>query len=184
MALSPSSIKIYQKCPKQFEAKYIKKSLPYKQSAAAARGEKLHELMELAINYGWDNIDWPDVNNYHHAKGFVQSVKALEDSGWTIYTEAETAISKNGLTYEWNDKTAYIKSRIDCYAVNPDFDYALIFDWKTGKHYEEDKVQLIINAMCLKSYTHKSIYHCAFCYLDDGECVKVDCNVPEGCYFN
>lgn len=60
VVLSPSNVKTYMKCPRQFQAQYVTKELPWKENGAMTRGNILHELMELSVNTGnGELVDWP-----------------------------------------------------------------------------------------------------------------------------
>lgn len=165
---SPSSLKTFVQCPYKFKAQYIDKSVKFVQSAAAARGERLHELMEKAINEGWDAVVWDDEQSRPNAERFIQGFAALKQNGWELYTEVATATHGTDIADFW-DKTTIIRCRIDVYAVHPDSDTVLVFDHKTGRKYDTDKLQLQLNAVCLQPITGRSKYLVAFDYLDSGD---------------
>ncbi len=180
VVISPSNLKMYEKCPQQFYHQYVVKDIPKKESAAMKRGTNLHALMEKACNDGWDAIKWPDNEmNEQIAKGFVDTVHKLKASGWKVECELEAATDGNGNVTDWWDKPPmnYMRSKIDVCCTHPNKDYATIIDWKTGKIYPEDGVQLAVNALCLYPRTKLTKYHVMFAYLDQANVVEHWINV-------
>jgi hypothetical protein len=178
--LSPTALKTFATCPRKYQAMYITKEVKYTQSPAAVRGDKLHTLMEAACREGWNTIQWPEAGNMQHARGFVQAVANLKAAGWLVRPELQTAVSRDGKTKDWFDKApeSFLRSRIDICATNPAFPYAIVIDWKTGKKYDVDTIQLAINAMCLQPQTGISDYKMMFAYLDSGDVVEHSCHLP------
>lgn len=178
--LSPSALKKFQTCPRQFEATYITKEIPYSQSPQAARGDSLHKLMEQAILKGWLSIDWPEPDNMQHAKAFVEAVDRLRANDWTVCVEESIAISRDKQARGWHDRPplGFMRCRVDVYAVHPHKDYVIIIDWKTGKKWATDKIQLAVNALCLYPVTGRTDYRAMFAYIDSGEVVEHSCAVP------
>lgn len=167
-AMSPTSLKTFQQCPQKYYRQYITKELEWKQSAAAARGDKLHKIMEEACDLVWKTSAWLDETQQVHdtAYSFWLAVDKLQQNGWSVQTELETAIDGMGNATGWWDKDSWLRSKIDVCATHPNKDYAIVIDWKTGKVYDEDKIQLDVNAMTLKPITGLSNYKVMFAYLD------------------
>lgn len=169
---SPSSLKTYVQCPYKYKAMYITKEVKWQQSEAAARGEQLHKLMENAVMTGWDDKAWKDTQSYQHAYKFWYNTLQLQKAGWTVHVEEGIGIDDTGtipLTFWDRSGKNYLRCRIDFYATHPQKDIVIIFDWKTGKKYDVDKLQLQANAMCLRALTGKEKYVMSFCYLDSGD---------------
>ena len=166
---SPSNLKVYRDCPYKFYQQYIQKTIPFEQSPAAARGEKLHSLMEAAVKHGWNSIQWPEVENLQHAKGFIEAVDRLKASGWSVQAELQAATDGLGNVTDWWDKPPqnFIRSKVDVCATHPDHDHGIIIDWKTGKPWD-DELQLQVNAWCLYPTTRLKKYQVMFAYLDSG----------------
>lgn len=179
---SPSNLKTFVQCPYKFKAMNIDKSVPYVQNEAAKRGERLHALMETAVKHGWDEVahDWNDTKSYDHAYKFIRDVWALKNSGWHVETEASVATDGYGNSVDYFSKAPknFLRCRIDLYAQHPDKDYIIILDWKSGKVYDADKLQLQANAVCMKTMTNTDKYLIGFAYLDNGgvKYEKIDVN--------
>lgn len=181
--LSPSALKAFSQCPYKFYATYIGKTVEYHQGEAAARGERLHDLMEHAINERWDAArfaaQWDDAKSRPHAERFAGMFHSLMDSGWAVRTEYAIATDGHGGRVDFWDKTDanFMRCRIDVMMTHPDSDVVLIFDHKTGRRYESDRIQLQVNAACLVPYTGKTRYTVSFDYLDSGDLVTEDIDV-------
>lgn len=178
-AMSPTSLKTFQQCPRKYQATYITKELAWSQSDAAARGDKLHKLMETACDLVWSTAAWSEESQEVHdtACRFHQAVYKLKLNGWLVETELETATDGLGNKTGWWDKSSWLRSKIDVCATHPNKDYAIIIDWKTGKIYDEDRIQLDVNAMCLKPITGLSNYKVMFAYLDQNKIKNYDVTV-------
>lgn len=178
--LSPSALKKFATCPRQYQAMYITKEVKYQQSEAAVRGERIHTALEEMLLLGWEDSKWPDPSNKEHARKFVATIDKLRDVGWIVKTELEAAVNRDGGPQEWWDKAPvnFIRSRIDVCAYHPKQDYAIIIDWKTGKKYDVDAIQLAVNAMCLQSRLGVNKYKSMFVYIDSGEVVEHSCELP------
>lgn len=170
IVLSPSNLKTYRDCPRKFQARYVTKELKFTQSPAAARGEQLHALMEAAVRTGWDSIQWPERGNREYARSFIQTIWNLKAAGWIVKAELEAATDGLGNVTGWWDKPPqnFMRSKIDVCATHPDKDHAIIIDWKTGRVYDSDLIQLAVNALCLYPITGKTKYQAMFAYLDSG----------------
>lgn len=170
MILSPSALKTFVQCPYKFKQTYVTKELTYQQNDAAKRGERLHKKMETACNYGWDMANWNDKMSEPYAKNFTDTVWTLKKQGWKIKTEY--GIGTDGVkAVDFWDKSDdnKIRCRIDLFAYKPDTNLGIVLDWKTGKKYEADKLQLQVNAICLKAATGITNYNVGFMYLDSGD---------------
>ena len=174
---SPSGLKTFMKCPAQFKAKYIDKTVTFTQSDAAARGERLHMLMENYINTGVQP-DWPDEVSRAYALGFMKAISHARSQGWEFSAELALGMDGTFTDGDYNDCN-YLRCRIDAIATRPDTDFALILDWKTGKKYEADRLQLQVNAVCAAAHTGLRRFVMAFCYLDSGDVVSQEVVVPE-----
>lgn len=176
---TPSNLKSFMQCPAKFKAMYVDKTVQYQQSESAARGERLHELMERAIQSGWSAVDWVDDLSRPHAQAVASTMQHLRVCGWHIRTEMSVAISADGKALDFWDKSPdnFMRCRIDVMAIHPDSDTVLIFDHKTGKKYELDKLQLQFNAVCLVPVTHRTKYLVTFDYLDNGDVVTEELDV-------
>lgn len=139
---SYSFLSTYDRCPKQAAAKYVDKTYPYvKDSPELARGNSVHNAMEHRINSGQRLPD--DMQEWEQ---FAANII----SGSPVKIEAEL---KLGVRRDWSPcgffaKDVWGRCKIDVPMLfGPD---AVIFDWKTGKAWE-DPLELKINAVFLRT---------------------------------
>lgn len=185
-AVSPSSLKTYSKCPKQFGAKYVSKEIPWSdyQSPEAARGDSLHKLLEQLVNSGWNESVWPEFGNAGFVKEWVTRIHNLKQQGWILKTEQKLAIDAGGKLVPWFAKDAFARSQIDVIGYHPEVSYGMIVDWKTGKRRKDDEnIQLALNAICAASVVHPRTYKAFYLYIDAFEAaefvINVDIPTPE-----
>ena len=181
LVYSPSMLKTFMSCPFKFKAQSIDKSIKWEQSEAAKRGEQLHALMETAINNNmqWEDVKWTDEKSATHAKKFLDLVAYLRKNGWQCQTEVGVGTDGYGNTLDFWAKAPqnFLRCRIDFAAVHPKADFAIVIDWKTGKKYEADTLQLQVNAICMQASTRCNKYQMGFAYLDSGDFVKQNVDV-------
>lgn len=181
LVYSPSMLKTFMSCPFKFKAQSIDKSIKWEQSDAAKRGEQLHSLMETAINNNlkWEEVQWTDAKSAPHAKKFLDMVAYLKKNGWNCMTEDGVGTDGYGNPLDFWAKAPqnFLRCRIDFVALHPKADFAIVMDWKTGKKYECDKLQLQVNAICLQAATKCNKYQMGFAYLDSGDFVKQNIDV-------
>ena len=167
---SYSSIKTFRDCPRQYRAKYVDRDLPYEQSPAAERGDRIHAGMEAMVCGAQDHIpDEPVVTA--NAKRFldVLRIDRLVDRGWRIFTEDQVAITENFEKLDYHDKRAWLRGRLDLVLIPPDPERmsTVVVDWKTGKT-PGDRLQLEVATALLLPYCGKGRYLGVFAYLDQG----------------
>lgn len=176
-AYSPSMLKVFAKCPAQFKARYIDKTTRFTQNEAAARGERLHSLMEQFMRTG-QIPEWPDDRSRFYARGFQESILGTLKYGWKFLPEVEYGMNTDGSSATYRSCNS-MRCRIDAIGLNDSKHFGLIFDWKTGKKYESDKLQLQLNAVVSAANVGLARFIVAFCYLDSGEVWSQDLTVTD-----
>lgn len=101
-----------------------------------------------------------------NAESYMGSIKTLIRSGWTVRPEVKYATDGLGQACDWKSKDAYIRSIVDVEATHSFIPYTIIIDWKTGEKWEEDDLQLDINALTSYPTTGNREFVMAFAYLD------------------
>jgi len=190
-AMSPTMLKSFQNCPAKFHAQYITKKLPWKQSPQAARGEQIHAVLEAGSRDGIKSIHaFPAYKELDAATRYaiqknLESIERLKQEGWIIQPELSLAINSAGTSVGWKDKSGFIRSKIDILATNPQKDFGIIIDWKTGKKYDEE-IQLYINALCAVPVTGLTKYFSLFAYIDsdDAKPFNIHVDVPNPSMFH
>ena len=176
LKISPSMLKTVAQCPLKFWQSYITKTLPYVESAQKARGTKLHKFMEDSIDSGVFQYD-PDDKSCASARKFFAFVNSKKQKGWKVKTEVCCGVDMDNVPVEY--AKANLRCKIDCLMVAPN-GHVLILDWKTGKKYEADALQLQVNVMCIYKALRPDHVVTAFCYLDSGDVTRVDSDVGGG----
>lgn len=119
MPYSYTSLKTYLTCPRQYQARYIEKSMPYVQSPQAARGDAIHKQLEGAIRDGIEVNVWTPPG----------LMTMLQQAGAS--PEQEYAITSSGTPCGWWDPACFLRGKIDVDLPT------LMIDWKTGKYYPD-----------------------------------------------
>lgn len=128
MRWSYSRLGCYEKCGAQFYYKYVE-NLPSDSGKAANRGTDLHALMEIYIKTALTKLP-PELEFYQN---FLDELRA---SSHSILPEHKLAVNENWEGVEWEDETAWGRGILDLLVV-PAGTRATLYDWKTGKEYDD-----------------------------------------------
>lgn len=175
-AYSPSMLKTFAKCPAQFKAKYVDRTVKFVQSEAASRGERLHALMEQFVRTGM-RPEWTDERSRLFAAGFINDLERAASQGWRFDAELDLGMNRDGQSAPYKTCDG-MRCRIDAIGFHNTLPFGLIFDWKTGRKYTEDLLQLQLNAVVAAAGSDVQRFVTAFCYLDSGEVWSQDLTVP------
>lgn len=162
MPQSPSSVGVYNTCPKQYEAKYITKEVKFVPNKATERGSRLHNLLELRVK---ENVALP-----HELKHFENFINKVTSMSGEVKTEFTLAISREFKPCDYKDR--YIGGKIDLGIINHDKRAAMVFDYKTGKvkNSLDFQFQLLVYAtMVLINYPHITKVRTYYVFLDHCE---------------
>lgn len=140
LVFSYTFLNTYEICPHQCFRRYIRKDIPYVETAQMKWGNQVHSAMEVRIRAGkplpYDMHKWENL-----AVPFV---------GRSAHIEWQLGMTQEGKPADyWGDKApVYLRGKIDCAVV--DTTKAYIADWKTGKT-REDPFELEVGALLLKT---------------------------------
>ena len=151
--LSHSSLNTYRQCPRKWYYRYIEglKEAPGK---AAERGLVLHSRLEEFF------LGAPYPAGVKELRPWQRFMEAL-----TIYApqpEKELAVNKEWEPVDFEDPLAYFRGKLDL--TYEDQNWVNIFDWKSGKIYQDDHDRQGISYVAL-SAPHRN-YRTHFVYLD------------------
>jgi hypothetical protein len=119
-----SRLDTFEACPLQYYHKNVVKSVPFEQSPAQLRGERIHIHMQNAINGGAVH---PEVANL---SSLIESVRGVD---WTHKSiEREHAYTVDLKPTTWFAKNVWLRIKQDFMACKDDA--AICFDWKTGRN--------------------------------------------------
>lgn len=153
---SYSFLSTYDRCPSQAAAKYVNKTYPYEKENEALRwGNAVHDGMEHRIN---NNVRLP--NDMQQWECFVEDLPKVE-------AELKLGVRKDYSPCGFFDKDVYGRGKLDVPII--DGDVGFIFDWKTGKEWE-DPLELKIGAVLLKAkYPQLKEIVGAYCWLKENK---------------
>jgi hypothetical protein len=179
MTQSPSSLKLFQTCPRQYKARYIEKLIKFEGNEFTRRGEAIHACMEAEIKH--TEAPWPEGEDRVKEFGLklIRETLNMDETGKSclVVTEAGLAIGRDGYSVAWNDPNGCLRSRVDLAIIPPAYNIGFIIDWKTGKTAGSYQ-QLLINALCLVPEYGPRTYEGMFVYLDQQRIEKYTLPVP------
>jgi len=137
-----TKLKEAEKCGRSFTARYLNKTYPFVSTPAMEEGKRVHSAMERRIND--DKPLDSKLSCFEHLIPVVSADTRL------LEAEVELGILIDFSPCSFYDQSCYFRGKLD--VLNIDVDrIAYIFDWKTGKPYE-DPDELNLHAMLAKAY--------------------------------
>lgn len=156
---SYSKYSTYAKCPRQYKLKYIDK-LPEPQSPAMERGNVIHKMAEDFLNSGAALT--PELLKFKAVLEWLKSKGAHGERQITINDKWEET--------GWFAKDAWCRMKLDADVFGDDGVSIDLVDWKTGKMYDENKLQLeFYAAVIFALIAHIETVRVHLCYLDNGK---------------
>ncbi len=164
--LSYSKVSCFKKCPAQFEALYVEKSVVDHGSDATQYGERVHKSLELYGKTG-------DVSELtRETRKWKRLVDKLTEQGGDKYFEYKMAINADLEPCDWFADDVWFRSIADVLIVNRDKAYCL--DWKTGKSRYEDAMQLrIFTSMVMFLFPQVNLVRADFLWLVEDKHTKL-----------
>lgn len=125
-------------CAHQTYRKYILKDVPYTPTPEMARGNAVHDALELRVGAGK-----PLPTDMHDYERFARAF-----DGKNPKCEPKLAVTRDGKSTSYFDRDVWGRGRADVCLVQDDRAY--FCDWKTGK-VREDPFELEVQAVLLKA---------------------------------
>lgn len=151
LAISPSLLKTFLTCPRQYQAKYITKEVVFQQNEAAAFGDRVHKSVEEALTLGAALT--PEAE---FMQPLVDCCRELAElPGMTMFVEHKLCITRNFEPTTWSgrgDKQRWLGGVADVFFRDDTHKLNIIIDWKTGKP-RYDKTQTHLLATCARYTT-------------------------------
>lgn len=124
MIHSYSSLSCWLKCPQQFHARYVARSVRAPDTPEIQLGKDIHARLETALNEGRnpDNVWTP-----------TDLVPKMAAAG--ARAEAKLAMTREGDPCDFFSPQAWLRGAVDVLYVG---DYVFIIDYKTGKFYPDE----------------------------------------------
>lgn len=168
--ISPTSLSTFRTCPKQFEAKYITKTLRYVETPEQAEGNRVHSVLEKALRDG-DEIP-PE---YEHLAILVPAVYGLANkikASIAVETQDLMCIGWDGRQCSWRDwDNKYLYAKADA-ALLSRF-YAIVLDWKTGKVRPDELQCLMMGLILLLSMPELKAVESALCFTAHNQLIRM-----------
>lgn len=156
--LSPSGLKLYKACPRKWADVYINGNRQ-PSGAAAQRGTDLHNMLEDFFN----GAPYPSGNScLAKWQRLMEGLAATDCSA-----EGELAVNMAWEPTTFSDPNAYYRGKMDLdYEAG---DVCNIFDWKSGKIYDDHVFQGKSYAAMKRGF---KLYKVNFVYLDHPHVIK------------
>lgn len=121
---SPTSLQTFLTCPRQYEAKYITKTVKFTANKHAEFGDLVHKAIEAYLKH---KTPLPEL--------LKPLERTLDDMGNVLFgAETKLAVDKLGKPVKFLSKDAYQRCIVDAILTNADKSVVVCIDWKTGKH--------------------------------------------------
>ena len=125
MRHSPSSVKLWHTCPRQYyRVRVLRDVQPLPRGLAAERGEYLHKLIEERLV---NDVSLPP--DVAHAEALCTSLESLASGDGSLLVEERLALDESLDPCAW--ERGWFRGVADVLALAPPD--AWVVDWKTGK---------------------------------------------------
>jgi PD-(D/E)XK nuclease superfamily len=138
---SYSFLSTYERCPRQAYAKWVSKTMPYKESPEAAYGNLVHGEIDNCLRGKTTRL--PD--KLAEYQKYVDNIKSQDG---LKYSEYEIGVRPDWGNTSFRARDVWGRGKIDIAII--DGDSAILLDWKTGK-VREDRLELDIQAVLLNA---------------------------------
>ena len=145
-SFSYSSISTFITCPKQYEANYVLKYIPFSDTEATLYGKDLHSAAE---HYIGDETPLP--NKYAYIKSYLDTLKRIPGEKLCEYKLAISYVDGVYATCDYESSDRYWRGIADLVIINGTKAY--VVDYKTGKsakYADTKQLALIAAALFLK----------------------------------
>lgn len=157
---SLSRLKTYEACAAKYDYRYNQK-LPEEKSNAAIRGSGRHRQIEEYIK--GTNLELPPELLFY--KGFFDGLRSK-----SVFAEHQIALTADWKRTEWDNEGMWLRGILDLLVLDLPLKRADLFDWKTGKIYDdhEDDKELYA-ALVFAAYPEIENIYTNYVYVDLGK---------------
>lgn len=161
-----SFLSTYDRCPRQAQARYITKELPYVEGLEAAYGNAVHKAYEDALKLK----QFPPVP-YEEGAKFFHDIYSLPYT--KLIAEQQLGVTRDWKPIEFFGAQVWGRGKLDVTALL-NSTTAILFDWKTGRSDYEDPFELEVQAVLLKAkYPELETIKGCYIFLKDDRYGKV-----------
>jgi hypothetical protein len=134
---SYSSLKMLKTCPHDYWRTYVKKDLPFRETVEMKWGTRVHSALELRLR---DKTKLPADLLAH--EGFALALDRFDPS-----VELKLGCRRDGTQCDFFAKDVWLRGKVDVFIEGQDV--GALYDWKTGKTFE-DPFELRVQALLIK----------------------------------
>lgn len=153
-----SKMMTFETCPRQYEAKYVLKSVPFVQNEAAKWGDDVHKALENNLRYG---MEMP--SNMAMYQRFADAVRRFSGE---IVAERQVAVNPHLMETGYFDGDVWVRAKIDVTIINGN--KAKVLDWKTGKMKDDPKQLMFYALLVFIMHPQVEEVQAGFVWLKDG----------------
>lgn len=172
VVFSPSNLSTHVQCPRKFWGQSVAKVLKWKASQQKSRGTLVHNALEKAVKDGYDAVkNWPDGLDLDFVRQQVGLARDLINAGMSCHIEHEMCVDRKGNAVDWWDDNGYMRCKADTILLPPESLAvpAFLIDYKTGKKWDDEDMQLRMEAFIAHMYYKLPVIQYAYWYVDSGE---------------
>lgn len=169
---SPSSVMTYMTCPRKFWGQSIAKIIKWKPSKQKSRGTLLHEQIQDALRHPekFDKVQQDTQLDAQYVYDRVSDVQEFRNMGHKLYIEHEMCMNKAGVQVGWWDDKAFLRAKADVVLLHDDPNQLVrVIDIKTGRNWDNNAVQLRLEALLAHIIYHRPLVRYEYWYIDQGE---------------
>lgn len=157
MIHSLSKLGTFEQCAAKYKFKYID-NLPTPPSTSAGRGIDTHSMIELYLKTGEVMLN-PPLDFY---QGWLDGLRKVEGAS----PEAKLALDVDWNPCDWNSEVVWWRGVLDL-LIPPQGQKVHVYDWKTGKIYDDHEDQReIYGVAALSHYPEATEVTCTHVYVD------------------
>jgi hypothetical protein len=161
LAHSHSAIAMFEQCPKRYYHQKVVKDAKDEGGIASDYGNRVHKQFELRLKDGTplpiETVDY---------EGMVASIeRTAARINATLLVEDEICLNNKLRVVDWWAEDAWLRAKLDVLIIKDD--YAMIFDWKTGKRKVDFSQLFLAGVMALFKYPELMSVRTGFVWLKD-----------------
>lgn len=157
-----SKLDNFETCPRQYEARYVLKNVPFVPSDESLYGDRFHKAMEERLCFG-DCLP----NEFKDYEDIIDGISKLFDGD--KYCELQLAMREDGSPCGYNDPDYFVRGNVDHVVI--DRSKAWAFDWKTGKVKRTDQLTLMA-LLVLANFPEVQYVRTSFVFFRYDEVIK------------
>jgi PD-(D/E)XK nuclease superfamily len=140
---SYSRLKAYETCPHQFNETQILKNWPEEKSELQEYGDRVHLAMATSLRSGN-----PLPLEFKSFRPWIDHVNGIPGE-LLVEDQCRWAIDRDYVPTTWFSKKVWLRTVCDVIKVDlePNYEIALVIDWKTGRSANVDDMQLTLMAL-------------------------------------